>query len=198
MLTADDGQTDGKYTKYLSVPQRWRFYDPPLFDLLQQKVMIDNNRNVTVAKNFGVIPKAEFYNELLPDSLVDRINYFKQVKQKLGTCDLIFYDPDNGIEIKSRAKGKRNSAKYIYWDEVSQTFNDGQSVLVYQHFPRVEHTKFIERMMKEYKTRLNAARVYYFRTSYVAYFLSVQEKHEGYIHSRLELLFQRWNTQIYK
>jgi len=37
---------------------------------------------------------------------------------KLENCDLIFFDPDNGLEVKSRQLGSKGSNKYLYLNEV--------------------------------------------------------------------------------
>ena len=111
-------------------------------------------------------------------------------------CNLIFYDPDNGMEVKSRAKGNRNSSKYIYWDEVIHTFEAGHSVLVYQHFPHEKRIAFIQRMVDEYQSRLNAIKVCYLQTPLVAYFLNIQEKHLEFMDSRLNLIIEQWGDQI--
>jgi hypothetical protein len=47
MLTTDDGRSDGNFTAFLSKPQAWHKYDPPLFDLLHKWVISDRSRNVT-------------------------------------------------------------------------------------------------------------------------------------------------------
>ena len=121
---------------------------------------------------------------------------FKEMKEKLSNCDIIFFDPDNGIETKSKNKGQRDSAKFIYWDEISDTFQSGHSTLIYQHFPREEHTSFIQRIVKDICARLSPSKVYWFRTSQVVYFLAVQEKHSDYIATRVKFIEERWGSQI--
>ena len=196
MLTADDGRSDGKFITYLNDPRRYRQYDPVLFDLLQKWVISENNRNVSVAENIGILPNAEYYSEFLTDSQSDRVAYFKEMKEKLSTCDLIFFDPDNGIETKSKIKGRQDSAKFIYWDEIGATFQSGQSILIYQHFPREERTSFIQRIVNEIQVRLNPSKVYWFQTSQVVYFLAVQKKHSDYIVTRIKSLDEQWGSQI--
>lgn len=197
MLTEDDGRTDGKFISYLDMPQLWRQYDPSLFDLLHKCVILDRGRNVTLVESAQTLPGAEFFNEVLTDQLSFRAEYFKRVREKFAACDLIFYDPDNGIERRSIAKGRRNSAKYVYWDEVVETFQTGHSVLVYQHFPREERSAYIQRLVQEYQTRLNASKVYWFRTPQVVYFLSIQETHADFIASRVRLVNKQWIKQIW-
>jgi hypothetical protein len=196
MLTANDGRTDGKFTTYLGEPQRWRQYDPSLFDLLHKWVISDRIRNVALAQNAKMLPGAEFYRGFLTDPRGHRAAYFKEMREKLATCELIFFDPDNGIETKSIAKGRQNSAKYVYWDEIGETFRAGHSILLYQHFRREERTSFIQRTVIEFQARLSPSRVYWFRTPRVVYFLSVQGKHADYIASRVRSVGEQWGSQI--
>lgn len=197
MLTENDSRTDGKFISYLDMPQLWRQYDPSLFDLLHKCIILDQGRDVTLIESAQALPGAEFFSEVLIDQLSFRTEYFKRVREKFADCDLIFYDPDNGIERRSIAKGHRNSAKYVYWDEVVETFQAGHSVLVYQHFPREEHNTYVQRLVQEYQTRLNTSKVYWFRTPQVVYFLSVQERHAEFIASRVGLVSKQWIKQIW-
>lgn len=197
MLTEDDGRTDGKFISYLNMPQLWRQYDPPLFDVLHKYVALDHIRSVTLVENAKILPGTDFFTHILTDQSDSRIDFFKRVREKFAACDLIFYDPDNGIERKSITKGHRGSAKYIYWDEVIEAFHAGHSVLVYQHFPREKRSAYVQRLLQEYQTRLNTDKVYWFRTSQVVYFLSAQEKHADYITSRIELVNHQWTKQIW-
>jgi hypothetical protein len=195
MLTDDDGRPDGNLTSYLDKPQQFRVYDPLLFDLLHKWIIVDNSRNVTLAQNADVLPGAKFYSALLTDR-DHRASYFKEMKEKLASCELIFFDPDNGIETKSVAKGQRNSGKYVYWDEIGETFQAGHSILVYQHFRREERTEFIQHAVKEFQERLSPSKVYWFRTPRVVFFLSVQEKHADYFASRVRSVGEQWGSQI--
>jgi len=196
MLTADDGRTDGKFITYLDEPQRWRRYDPQLFNQLHQWIAVDRNRNVTLAENEKVLPGGRFHSELLTSSRDKRAKYFDEMGEQLAGCDLIFFDPDNGVEVKSVAKGRRNSEKYIYWDEIVKTFQTGHSILLYQHFRREERTAFIKRIVTEFQVRLNPIKIHWFRTSQVVYFLCVQENHADYFASRVKLVSELWNNQI--
>jgi hypothetical protein len=36
--------------------------------------------------------------------------------------DLIFFDPDNGMEVGSRPWGRRDSCKYLYWRELVRAY----------------------------------------------------------------------------
>jgi len=196
MLTADDGRADGNFTAFLSKPQAWRKYDPPLFDLLHKWVVSDRSRNVTLAQNANLLPEAEFYSEFLTDSRDKREKYFKEMKEKFTACNLIFFDPDNGVEIKSAAKGRRNSSKYVYWDELGETYQAGHSILIYQHFRREERMPFIDHTIMKFQARLNPYKIYWFRTSQVVYFLCAQEKHADTLAVRVAALTEQWGGKI--
>jgi hypothetical protein len=196
MLTADDDRTDGKFISYLDKPQIWRQYDPPLFDLLNKWVASNGSRNVDLAQSTNILPGAKFHNELLTDFLDHRTGYFRRMQESLADCDLIFYDPDNGIEVKSTAKGRRNSAKYAYWDEIGGTFQSGQSLLLYQHFRREERKSFIHLLVAEFQTRLKPFKIYWLRTSQVVYFLCVQEKHADAFAARVAVVAEQWGGRI--
>jgi len=122
MLTIDDGRTDRKFTSYLDQPQRWRQYDPALFDSLRNSIVSGRNRNVALAKSLNLLAGAKFYDSFITDSRDNRATYFSEMRVTLLECELIFFDPDNGIEISSIAKGRRNSSKYIYWDEIIDAY----------------------------------------------------------------------------
>ena len=196
MLTANDGRSDGNFTDFLNKPNVWRKHDAPLFDLLYKWVVSDRSRSVALAQNTNMLPGAEFHSTFLTDSRDDRAKYFEEMKEKLSACELIFFDPDNGIEIKSTAKGRRNSSKFVYWDEIVDTYQAGQSILLYQHFPHEERISFIERSITEFQTRLSPHKIYWFRTSQVVYFLCVQEKHADTMATRVGLVAEQWGGKI--
>jgi len=177
MLTPDDGRPDGHFTEYLRRPEKWRRYDPDLFDKLRELVILREVRNVTLAEDAGILHSACFYNEILHDDRENRSRYFETFWNVAEERDLIFFDPDNGLEVKSTPLGRKGSSKYLYWPELVQAFSSGHSVLVYQHFPREKRDAFIARRTKEIECRTGSRRVYAFRTSHVVFFL-LPSKHQ--------------------
>ena len=192
MLTKDDGQSDGKKIIYLNDPQKWRQYDPLLFDHLHQVVRTDRCRNVRLLQSERILPGARFYDEFLPDSKEHRQAYFEQMRCQLDDSDLIFFDPDNGVEVKSVPKGRKDSSKYIFWDELKEVFQAGKSVLVYQHFPHVQKDDFTTLKVSEYKDHFGASKVYWFRTPHVIYFLAAQPQHNKWIQKCANKVKEKW------
>ena len=46
---------------------------------------------------------------------------------------MVFFDPDNGLEIASKKLGHKGSGKYLFIDEFAQMARAERSVIVYQH-----------------------------------------------------------------
>ena len=196
MLTPDDGRTDGRFTSYASTPIKWRHYDPSLFDSLAAFLGSGAAREVFHASRSGILPNALFFEALLKDDRALREGYFAEMSRALAQASLIFFDPDNGLEISSSPPGSRGSSKYLYWAELEKAYSLGHSVLVYQHFPRVVRNLFIQKVVADLEARLAGAEVHALRTSYVAYFLAAHAKHGPSIRAGLRTLSQSWAGQI--
>ena len=144
MLTEDNDNNEGKFIDYLTKPDKFRKYDPELFDSLSYTVKEIKQRKVTLASELNLIENALYYDKFLTDSISERENYFSDFKEHSRDCDLLFFDPDNGIEVGSKSYGKKGSNKYIYWKELKQFNKSGYSLLIYQHFPRESRKDFIK------------------------------------------------------
>src|SRR5258707_11225880 len=83
ILTDTDSRTDGKLLNYLHQPKKYRHRDPELFDWLL------------------------FESGILADHKDQRSAYFSKCATCFAGCDLVFFDPDNGLEIKSTQLGHK-------------------------------------------------------------------------------------------
>jgi hypothetical protein len=194
MLTPDDTRTDGNKTEYLNQPEQYRKADPELFDALRACVLEDGQRDVSQAQSF--LPNATFFSRLIPDVLETRKRTVRDAQEAVIDTELVFFDPDNGIEIPSCAKGKRNSSKFVYWDEVYSTYQNGHSVLVYQHFPRAAREEYVQQRLEEFSSRLHDATVMSFCTPHVGFFLAAKPDHMPHIQTRLPRLSQLWKDEL--
>lgn len=198
MLTENDMRTDGRHIQYLSQPQKWRQYDSHVFDLLERLVIQVGQRDVTGVEQHDLIPGSVFFSDVLADNRTSRQRYFAKVSQLTGTVDLVFFDPDNGMEVKSTPYGTRNSSKYLYWDELISTYAAGVSVLVYQHYQRVKREVFVSNLATEFLQRTGASEVHALRPRSTGsmYFLIPQSKHRTVIASWLTTLAHQWGEQL--
>ena len=185
MLTEDDGRTDGKFIEYLDKGERWIRYDPELFDGLK-RIVTSGKRSVATIKDAALIPNASYYEKLVPDDKDQRMKWFANFLKMINGSELVFFDPDNGLQVKSKRKGEKDSSKYVFWNEIDAIWNKGCSILLYQHFPRQNRPDFIARTSKMVKQRLAGSSVTSFRTSNVLFILATPSKNE----------WQTWNEQI--
>ena len=199
MLTPPDGNTDGKRTNYLRHPEDWRGYDHSLYDALRTSVSDAGRRDVRVAKDHKLIPSAIYFTDPISDVSVERAAYFARLAGAINKCDLVFFDPDNGMEVPSKPRGKnrkKGSSKYLYWDELTQIINAGKSALVYQHFPRKKRSEFLPHMRDKFAEKTGISIVHSLLTKHVAFFLLVQQKHSRTTVPLIESAVSRWDPHI--
>lgn len=188
MLTEPDGRTDGSSLAYLGKPTMYRLCDPELFDWLKHVIAIERDRRTSRIEQSDLLGSASFQSSILTDRESDRNNYFAECATLLAGCDLVFFDPDTGLETRSTLRGRKDSRKYLYWDEIFGTFTAGSSVLIYQHFTREKRAGFIARMADELQERTRAASVFSFSTPHVLFLLASQESHLATFRERLEVV----------
>lgn len=178
MLTPDDGRTDGNKLRYLDQATHQR-HDPELFALLRRVKDEPDARRLILIESSDLLHNAVFDNSIVDDQLAARQLWFRQAMHMLADCDLVFFDPDNGLDVVSKAKGTKNSSKFLYRDEVATTYAAGHSVLIYQHFPREERTSFITRIAKGLRPSAANAEIWAFRTPHVVFMLLIQPRHRA-------------------
>lgn len=197
MLTPDDGRTDGRFLDYLDKPRQWRDLDAKAFDAMRQIVHEHKRREVSLVKESGILPRAKFFAPILHDDRESRITYFVSAKAALRGVDLLFFDPDNGLEIPSVPFGRRRSQKYLYWAEVPEFLSADCALLIYQHFPREERQSYMRRRASEISQALGHVSVCTFRTAYVCFFLVVRTPSmHRHFRDRISNLERRWNGQF--
>ena len=110
--------------------------------------------------------------------------------------ELVFFDPDNGLEVDSCRAGTRNSPKYLLWRELTDTYLAGHSVLVYQHFPRRNRQQYIDHMSQRIADATGATEVLAFRTAHVVFFLAPQHSETEFYADRISVVNAQWKNVI--
>jgi len=211
MLTPDDDRNDGGKRAYLGDKQacKWRHFDERLYDLLASRVSESalsnreppkpNKEDLRLIENNGLIEDDEdrkkdskrtnYFEDEVPQRRDERTIFREKCRRELSAADLIFYDPDNGIQIKTCPKGRRNSVKYVYWDELAEDYGAGKSIITYQHFPRRPHEEFIAAKRQEFVNFLPGATTWAFEARDVVFLLAAQYKHVQFV-ERVESEFK--------
>ena len=196
MLTDDDDRPDGRKLGYLQEPEKWRGYDPDLYGGLQRLVN-GRKRSIAAVENASVLPGAVFHSELLVDDKEQRRRYFENLAGALNAeIPLVFFDPDNGLEITSVRRGNKESCRYLYLDEVAHVYTQGRSVLVYQHFPRRKRQAYIAERAAQLRDACGAPCVMSFTAGNVVFLLVARESHAADFETASERLLGMWGGEF--
>ena len=189
---------DGKHIRYLeqttSNLARFRSGDPALYDSLSE-IIEAGKRDVSIIKEFNVLPtNTVFYETPLsyegmtndsPAARNDRISYrirwsSKALEATLG-CDVIFVDPDNGLEVKSVKSHQKTGPKYTFFEELVPFVKRGQSLVIYHHLCRSGPAEVqVHERLDQLKEKLGIDNIYallYKRGTLRAFFIIPSSEH---------------------
>lgn len=186
LKTVDDQSTDGKHIAYLDRSDMWRSYEPEIYDYLKQKISVEA-RDLAHIERSLFCKGIDFANAFIEDS--DKRE--KSIKSIVSHphYDLVFFDPDNGIEVLSTTK--KNVHKYVLWKEIIAVFNSGKSVMIYQHFSRSNREGFIQAKLESLKRELGGE-VLALRVKHSVYLFVMHHKHTKNIKNTLEAYVMKW------
>lgn len=66
----------------------------------------------------------------------ERTSWFTRAQETVAGCELIFLDPDNGLEVRSVSPSSRLAGKYATVTEIASLLSAGSGVIFYQHCDR--------------------------------------------------------------
>ncbi len=112
-LTEDDGSLNGKRIKYLEQPDAWGRHDAAIFRLLRDEVLHRGNRRVSAIEQANVLKNCRYFRKIMNDEASSRELYFEEFFRFAEGADFVFFDPDNGLNVKSVPRGKKGSSKYV-------------------------------------------------------------------------------------
>lgn len=196
MLTPDDKRSDGHKIQYLSLPDEWGDHDPYLFGHLSKTLAARDGKHVRHIEGPNHIPGARFFGVPVPDSQVERAVWSKDMLTALDGSDLLFFDPDNGIEVPSKTIGQKDSSKYIYWKELTESWKHSKSLFVFQHFPRAKRNEYILASVEEMQSRLPSSLVIPLRSSNVLFLLAYRPVNSTRIMKAVELIEKNWSRRV--
>ena len=195
MLTPDDGGADGGMRDYLGQPERWRSFDPELFDSLASLLPHEVQPRVALMEGSPIL-RVRYFSQLVPDQLPARQEWGERLAAEADRADLVFLDPDNGIEIQSTPVGRKGSSKFVLWREIDRLWRAGSSILVYQHFCHKPRVRFIKELASELQERTAASCIEAFRTANVLFLLAGQPRHERILRRSIQHGLPNWKGQV--
>lgn len=139
----------GEHVRYLARPDQWRRFDPELFDTLHQ-IVSSGERYVRALETASILPEAIFANEVIPtgDSVADRRKqrerWFQRVERSLEGTDLVFVDPDNGLEPDGYQRGAAKAGKSVTIAALQELARPGRCLIVYHHQTRRKGGHLVE------------------------------------------------------
>ena len=188
-----DPPNDGKHIAYLlsENEERFRLCDPKLYDALHKIVVQCNDRRVKRVELSRVLgPDALFYDAYIPGPApntrgearaVPRWMWSENSRRATKDCELIFLDPDNGLEPPSVAIRHKAAVKYAYLEEIKPLLKRGQSLVIYHHLSRKgTHADQIARWLKRLQQEFNPIDSFALRyrpRSPRAFFVLAQQRH---------------------
>ena len=212
----EDHNADGKHISYLRNPRKYRDSDEPLFDLLHSVLLdeagelINGARQIKHAETSGMLSEGtQFYSEPLAFPVSMRSQDRKKLRRDWYAAalaatvgiDLVFVDPDNGVECKIKRTAKKGP-KYVYWDDIEAFVKRGQSGVVYHHLnfgcPHPEQVEDKLRQMNErFGNGYESFAVRFKRDACRAYFIIAFPLHKDLLRLRLTtMLSGPWNRHF--
>ena len=153
LVPDEDHNEDGMYVKYLEPTfkniNQFRNCDRDLYDTLTE-IIQNKERNVSNICKSNIFPiNTVFYEDFLTfdgipsngmnarkNRMDHRMRWVNKALISAGDCDLIFVDPDNGLETKSTERHHKRGPKYVYYDELLPYLQRGKSLVIYHHISR--------------------------------------------------------------
>ena len=84
----------------------------------------------------------------------------------------------------------------MYWIELREAYEAGHSLLVYQHYPRVDRTRFVSFLADRIGEELHAPKVQAFATPYAVLFLVQQSVHAAALDVAATMVRSIWSGQV--
>jgi hypothetical protein len=143
----DSAKDDEKHFDYLRRPDDFRHLAPEVFDQLAEYV--DGRRTGTVADSLaalqmsGVLGSAAFFGEEVPKKVSLRPLWVNGLLSSVMGADLVFLDPDNGIQ------GQRLTNRHVALAEIAALRSKGRVLIIGHHQSgRKAEVKYLADRMK--------------------------------------------------
>ena len=195
---ARDPVNDGRHVSYLQPPREhlFRDCDPELYEAMR-RLITSGERSVATVEALSILPSAALTHRTriaTPPSSMGRAQRLRARQRWLdaalhrtAACDLVFVDPDNGLETLSVPTHSSRAPKYAYLSELEPFVRRGQTLMVYHHLGRRPHVPEILARAEQCSTSFsnNVIALRYRRGTSRAFLIVPAPQHEVLIRSRI-------------
>jgi hypothetical protein len=201
-------QEDGRHIDYLSdenmYSEKYAVCFPELYGKL--KSIVEGRRSIKEIEKGLILPKETvFYSKPLPYSAVkpsnkeeDRENWFEESLLRLKNADIIFLDPDNGIQTDKVRKTHIKAIKYVFKDEIKRYYELGKSLIIYNHRDRNPKSKY-DKKITDLSIQINGIKVLRFkRVSVRDYIFLIQKDHQDLIYQTINHLTRKPHNFLFE
>ena len=191
-LTEDDGSKDGKHREYLK--SECKTSDDKLFDILK-KINDSGLLSVEELARNTIVEGAVYYNKKLKFNGISwqkrkeiRSQWHKDALPILCNQEIVFLDPDNGLQVKSfKPFTSQKGNKYTTYQEAVDYYKQGATVIIYNH---ADHRKEDERKerFKQFKKikETSSAKILCYKAGARYYLFLAQPEHRGEVQKAME------------
>lgn len=188
---------DGKHVTYLTTKAaEYRICDPELHDEMRALLVdprgsvIPQRRLVSTIETSGILPRDTIY---VRESLAlqgktarerdqSRDEWLARATQLTAKAEIVFVDPDNGIECRSVSPTSCKGPKYVTWKEVRAFAEHDKSVVIYHHLDRSgpshqQVSRLLKRLSGELPTNYASTAVVFKKGTRRAYLLAAAPRH---------------------
>jgi hypothetical protein len=128
----------------------------------------------------GLIPGASYFEAFLSDDKAARAGWHGDCFAAFDSVDLAFFDPDNGLEVAARPRGRKHSNKYAFIDELAEHYAAGRSILLYQHYPRHKpRAEVTANACARLVAAMRGANTISLKSPFAAFLLATRPEHVG-------------------
>jgi hypothetical protein len=173
----------------LNRPGDFRHLAPEIFDVLKEIASDDQPKisRIHALENSGLLNGALFHSKEVPNRASLRQIWAKEMIEATNEADLLFLDPDNGIQ------GRRITPKHVALAEIAALRRQGRAlVMVQRQSGRQAEPKYLAEKLQS----LGCRRIELIRFRLVSSRFFVVADHDVAISQRIAAFSRKWGNWI--
>lgn len=197
MLTPDDNSRDGGLRSHLQFPEKWEHFDRDLYAGLSALLPSGSAPRVSLLESSNLLPRTSYYAATVPDVRDQRDVWSRRMLGAASGADVVFVDPDTGIETARTCIGRKGSSKYVARKELQELWDSGCSLVIYQHFRRyMPRCAFAAQKVEELRQLIGAGFTEALSTPHALFLLAARPELEASFCKAISHLETRWEGKI--